>query len=142
VLTLIPLVDNPSTLEPSWTEVRRIYRRICLLRSEGRRGEAQRIEETELAAASAEARGGSAPGPDADARLDAIMAGERERVDSALALAEILAPMLSDRLVAPAPAAGAETARPQRPVSAPSGEARGIADYIDEMLAQERAGSA
>ena len=118
----------------------RIYRRICLLRSEGRGPEAQRIEDTELAAAAAQARGDTDSGPESDERMKALLAGERERVAAAVALAEVLAPMLSERLAALAPArAAAETPGRERPGASPSGEARGIADFIDEMLAQERA---
>jgi len=120
--------------------VRRICRRVWLLRSEGRGGEAQRVEETELAAAAAQVREISESGPEADARLKALWAEEGERVAAAMALAEILAPMLSDRLGAMAPVR-VPAPVPERPEAATPGEARGIADFIDEMLAQDRAGS-
>ena len=119
-----------------------MYRRVCLLRSEGRSGEAQRMEETELAAAAMQAREASESGPEADARLEALVAGESERVAAAFAFAEVLAPMLSDRLRALSPArAVAGNSGPSRPDIRPARDARGIADYIEEMLAQDRAAS-
>ena len=122
--------------------MRRIFRRICLLRSEGRSGEAQRVEDTELAAAAAQLRDASGSEPEADARMKALWAEEGERVAAAMAFAEILAPMLSERLCAVAPAQLAARAQvPARPDARTAGEAHGIADYIDQMLAQERAGS-
>ncbi len=100
------------------------------------------MEDNELAAAAAQARGASGSGPEADVRLKALMAWESERVAAAIAFAEVLAPMLSDRLRELAPArAPAGDSHPGRREARASGEARGIADYIDEMLAQDRAAS-
>jgi hypothetical protein len=136
------LVDTLRTLEPPWTEVRAICRRICLLRSQGRQTEAQRVEEAELAAAAAQAEDSDA-GPLAEARVKALMAEEAERVAAAIAFADLLAPMLAERLGALAPLRerAAANPRPDVPRPGPAGESRGIADFIDEMLAQDRAGS-
>lgn len=76
-------------------------------------------------------------------RLNALFATEAERVANAAVLAEMLVPLLSDQLgrmiappvttsaIAPAPTATVTPAKPaKRPVS--------VADFIDDMLAQER----
>lgn len=96
-----------------------------------------------LAAAAARARDASESVPEADARLKALLAQEAERVAAAITFAEVLAPMLSERLsaLAPARAAAGANPAPERPARRPTGEALGIADFIDEMLAQDRAGS-
>jgi hypothetical protein len=70
------------------------------------------------------------------------MAAESDRVADALTLAQILAPLLAQRLGAAAPA--------QRAAESPAGRRprreadvdRGIADFIEEMLVQDRAASA
>jgi hypothetical protein len=138
---LIPLAYTLLPLEAPWTEARRICRRVWLLRSKGLIAEAQRIEDTELAAVQVRAVPGG--GLEADARFKALMTEERERMDAAVAFAEVLAPMLSERLRVFAPERGRTgmSPAPERKEPGPGGEARGIADYIDEMLAQDRAGS-
>ena len=120
--------------------MRSICRRLCVLRSRGRLAEAGRIEETELAAAMAQAREGPEGGLGADARLSAVLAEEGERVAAAVAFAEILAPLLTERLAARAPERGRAAADPARRAPAPSAGDRGIADFIEEMLAQDRGG--
>jgi len=137
------LVESLRPLEPPWSEVGRTCRRICLLRAAGRYAEAQRIEDTELAAAAAKAsREGSGPGPEADARLATMLAGEAERVAAAVAFAEILAPMLSERLGDRAAIHAQAPKHPHRgPGTGAPGGVRGIADFIEEMLAQDRAGT-
>ncbi|MGA2017082.1 MAG: hypothetical protein ABSH26_08995 [Opitutaceae bacterium] len=115
---------------------------MFLLHSEGRGAEARRMEETELAAAAVRARAASGAGVESDDRFRAIVEEERERVAGAVALAELLAPMLSERLLALAPAhAPAAGPAPRKPGARAPVDGRGIADYIDEMLAYERAGS-
>lgn len=123
--------------------MRGICRRVWLLRSEGRSREAQRIEDTELAAAAAQARDALGNGLEADARFNALLAEERERMAAAMEFAEILAPMLSERLRAQAPVRGRAgmASDAEGPETSDPGEARGIADYIDQMLAQERSDS-
>jgi hypothetical protein len=141
-LTLSLQADTLRPLESPWTEVRAAIRRVFLLQSAGRGADAQRMEDTELATAAARARAAFGAGIEADERFRAQLAEEKERVAGAIALAEVLAPMLSERLFAAvpalAPAAGSYFRRPG--ARAPL-EARGIADYIDEMLALEREGS-
>jgi hypothetical protein len=73
--------------------------------------------------------------------MGALFAEERERVAAAVAFAEILAPMLSERLRSPGPAHPPAADSPVRPGPARGlGEARAVADFIEEMLAQDRAG--
>jgi hypothetical protein len=139
---LSALAEALHRFDPPWIKVGRVYRRICFLRSEGLGAEARRIEDTELADAVAEARGASGAQADADTRLRAFYAEEEERVAEAIALVEVLVPSLSERLSALAPARGGEAAVavPKTPRRGTAGEEHGIADFIDEMLAQERAG--
>ncbi len=115
-----------------------MYRRICFLRFEGRAGEAQVVEATEFAAAAAKAREASTDGVEAESIMKGILAEEKERVAGAIAFAEVLVPMLAKRVpdLAPAPAAPP----PRRAPMPLADESRGIADFIDDMLAQERAG--
>ncbi len=73
--------------------------------------------------------------------LREFLAEQGVRVSEAIAFAEVLVPMLSDRLSAaqtfPArQAPGGPGVRRARDGS--RGEAPGIADFIDEMLAQDR----
>jgi hypothetical protein len=114
----------------------RIYRRVCFLRSEGRAVDARHLAETELAQAKEEILGSG--DPQARARLDAFFCEEEERVAGAIACVELLMPELSDRIAAlkPDPVAAPAARRPA--VSANPGSERGIADFIDEMLAQDR----
>lgn len=113
-----------------------VFRRICVLRSQGRAGEAQQLEDTEFAAAAALAAAGTPL--EAEATLQRVIAEEAAGVAQALAVAEILIPRLLEGLGAVprlrlSPAPGAPRARAAAPA-----EARGIADFIDEMLSQER----
>jgi hypothetical protein len=142
LLPLSPLVDSSRTLEPPWNEVGALYRRVWVLRSRGRAAEARRIEETELAAALARVREAAEAGTDAEARIAAIRSEEGERVAAAVAFAEILAPMLAERLGALTPALRlAPPTASQTRAPKPTDEDRGIADFIEEMLVQDRAGS-
>lgn len=134
-----------SSETPQWAEVRRIYRRICVLRATGKSDEAAVLEETELASALAHARV-TADSDDSEAKL---LADEGERVSNASAFAELLAPLLAERLRADlrfatpvtasphsnANSAAAPAAQPARPLGS---EVPGIADLIDGMLSQER----
>lgn len=68
------------------------------------------------------------------ARVDAILAAETDRVANAAVLADFLAPLLAGRAATPA-------VPPSRPMMPPraAGPPGGIAGFIDEMIAQERA---
>jgi hypothetical protein len=137
--TLSVLSEALHRFEPPWIEVGRVYRRICFLRSEGLAVDAQHVEETEFAQATARARESSVSEFEADSILKSLLAEEEERVAEAVAFAEVLVPMLSKRLsgLAPLPPAAPALRRPRVPAH---DETRGIADFIDDMLAQERSG--
>ena len=135
---LTALAEALHRFEPPWIEVARVYRRICFLRLEGLAEEAQGVEDSEFAGAVARAR--AACGTGADSILDALMAEERERVAGAVAFAEVLVPMLTRRLSGLSPATAAAPAPPRARLPARDAS-RGIADFIDDMLAQERAGA-
>lgn len=105
----------------------------------------------ELAQALAAVRAETLDSPEAvQLRFDYIMVEERERVANAAVLAELLAPMLGARAPAAsfASAPHAAEASVEAPAVAPSAVAAApaperprpadIADFIDEMLAQER----
>lgn len=116
-----------------------MYRRICFLRSEGLSGEAQAVQDTEFAEAAARARGLFASESEADSLLRGLMEEEEERVAEAVAFAEVLVPMLARRLSAhaPAPLPHAAPVRGAAAAGRPGGT-RDVADFIDEMLAQDR----
>jgi hypothetical protein len=114
---------------------------MCFLRSEGREAEAREIEETELAAAVVDARRASESDAEADALLKTLKSEEEERVADAVAFAEVLMPMLAERLKQlPQANARGQNPRQVRRNTERSAEMRGIADFIDDMLAQDRAG--
>jgi hypothetical protein len=105
--------------------------------------EAQVVEENEFARATARARDSFESPSEAESLLKTLLAAEEARVAEAIAFAEILVPMLVKRLshLAPAPrvsAAAAFATRERKPVQ---DENHGIADFIDDMLAQERKGA-
>jgi len=135
---LSALAEALHRFDPPWIEVGRIYRRICFLRSEGLRDEAQRIEDGEFAEAAARARDASASGEEAELLLRTLQTEEKERVASAVAFAEVLAPMLATRLPHAAAAHSHPSAPERRKPRAPAGKERGIADFIDDMLEQDR----
>jgi hypothetical protein len=62
-------------------------------------------------------------------------------VSQAVAFAEVLVPMLSERLAGlPGDAAALAEPAPRREKARAFDPDRGIADFIDDMLAQERTG--
>jgi hypothetical protein len=116
---------------------------MCFLRSEGRGDEAREIEDRELASAIVEARKASDSDAEAEALLSALFTEGEERVADAVAFAEVLLPMLAQEMRphTPAVARAADSPRQRKPSAERPGEAREIADFIDEMLAQDRAGN-
>jgi hypothetical protein len=136
------LVEDLRRFEPPWIKVGRLCRHVCFLRSEGRLAEARRVEETDLADALAEVRQAHEPEPEVEARLALLRSEADRRVADAVAYAEVLVPMLAERLKALVPLAGSPTiAPPRKPRVEAPGDSRGIADFIDEMLVQDRAHS-
>jgi len=135
----------PNKTSP-WDDVRRIYRRACVLRATGRSEEATHIESVELPRALENAQ----RDPLCSLQEQAVLAEEVERVTNAFILAELVGPMLAEQLraegsvitSASAPSAGkTEPKVDPAPTRAPSDEPPSIADLIDGMLSQERAQS-
>jgi hypothetical protein len=128
-----------------WSEVGVLYRRLCLLRNLGHGAEAAHIESA-LSRAVAAIRESPEGSGNYDARLKALFALEEDRVASASVLAEILVPMLhkmaDDEMRPPVHARLVQSAR-----AADTGRRRGsvvttsIADFIDQMIQQERISS-
>ena len=119
-----------------------LYRRICLLRATGAAEEAGRLEAGEFARAKAEAAASEGDGPSWPSRL----AAEEKRVAEASILAELLAPLLAERLRRPGRSATTDglsavlDAFPAKSAARtfPRGAALEVADLIEGMLALER----
>lgn len=116
-----------------------------MLKERGDSDAAERLRTGDLASAIESRRAESGESDEAiRARLDAIMAVEEERVANAAVLAELLAPMLGASASARVAASGVHP--PATPAIEPPATASAperprpvnIADFIDEMLAQER----
>jgi hypothetical protein len=120
-----------------------VYRRVCVLRTQGSADEAQFIEQNEFSRLVDKARGACKDPAEADSILVTLLRQEESRVADAVAFAEVLGPLLARHLSHLAPAARATAASPQapRPRQAGRDDNRGIADFIDDMLAQERTGT-
>ncbi len=121
----------------------RVFRRICFLRTEGSVAEAQFIEQNEFSRLVEEARGSCKSPAEADLILEALLRREEARVSDAVAFAEVLVPLLAKQLsrLGPASRPAASSAPAPRPRQAGRDDNRGIADFIDDMLAQERTGT-
>jgi hypothetical protein len=134
---LSELVEAHSPFEdaPAWNKVAGVFRRVCLLRAEGRVAEARALEAAEFGPAFADARA-SDPAP--ERAVSDFLAGEKRRVGDAIAFAEVVVPLLAARTDAPDPAA-APPLRVRRSAGGPPADL-GIADMIDDMLSQERSG--
>jgi hypothetical protein len=120
----------------------RLYRRIGLLRATGQAEAAALLETTEFSAAMESIRAHG----DADA-IAPLLAAEEARIADAMVLAEVLAPLLASRLAASqgtTPLAVSSRTKPlRREPTVPGGAASSptVADFIDGMLAQDRADS-
>jgi hypothetical protein len=138
---LSALAESLRRFEPSWIKVGKVHRRLCFLRSEGREEEARQLEGRELAEAILEARKSTESDAEADALLAELFAEGEERVADAVAFAEVLVPMLAHEMRLPSTgmAGAAERPRHRKPDAEKPGEPREIADFIDDMLAQESA---
>jgi hypothetical protein len=113
------------------------------LRIQGSAAEAQFIEQNEFSRLVGEARGACKSPAEADLILETLMKREEARVSDAVAYAEVLVPLLAKQLshLAPAFRPAAASAPTPRPRQAGRDDNRGIADFIDDMLAQERTGT-
>lgn len=126
----------------------RVCRRICLLRERGQKKEADQLEKTELSSALEAVRVVETDAAVVE-KLAALYASETERVANAVVLAELLAPLVASQLQATEMAgraiattdAVAPASRAEAPVAAAPARAANpadIAQFIDEMIAQER----
>jgi hypothetical protein len=132
-------IPNFPLLAQPWRELGEIYRRICSLRTQGRETDALALEQGGFAAALTAVRVQSAPGPETEEKVQTVLAAEEGRVADAGALADLLMPLLVQHLRnAPLVAAPAPRPHPAKPSA--SAEVPSVADFIDDMLAQERAG--
>ncbi|HEX2853791.1 MAG TPA: hypothetical protein VHO24_11175 [Opitutaceae bacterium] len=128
-----------------------LYRRVCILGAAGKIGEANTLRVQELEPAIRALRESSTVAED---QIEAMFTAEEERVATAQTLAEILLPLLSEKFSAASlyrPAAAMPAPDSHSSIEAgaiPRGESRadrtaspllpGIADFIDEMLTQDR----
>lgn len=130
----------------SWNDIARVCRRICVLRERGQADEAERLRAGELMEMLATVRTADESEIATTERLNGIFATEAERVANAAVLAEMLLPMIADQLrtmvgsltassAAPAPAPSVAAPRVEKPATP---RATSIADFIDEMIAQEK----
>lgn len=155
-----PPFSSRATPPPPLREVQVLYRRVCVLRASGKSVEADALESSQLAEAINRARASASASPGTiEHQLEALFVSENERVDTAHALAELLLPMLTAAeesvplrrsRVLPDFERPRETPTAPTPVDdtgAEGGQAAsngngpmlpGIADFIDEMLVQER----
>lgn len=128
-----------------WNDVRRIYRRMCVLRATGKNDEAARLENQDLARALAEARIAT----NNSEEEAVVFAQEVERVANAAVLAELIAPMVAEQVRAASPRIPAPSNNPAAPPAEQIPKAARphqdavptIADMLDGMLAQEPARS-
>jgi hypothetical protein len=147
-LLLNPSVSNFPAPPVSWSDIARACRRVCVLRERGNVEEAERLRTEEITRLIAAVRSPMDTDAALAAKLDGIFAAESERVANAMVLAELLAPMLSESaahvtaprvVAAAAPVVDMAVAAPAIPAAAmpPAARAGSIADFIDEMIAQE-----
>lgn len=140
-MTQLPVANSPAQ-SIAWSEIARLCRRICLLREQGLAAEAEDLRIGSLAEMVAALQSPSNTEEVLAARVASIFADETERVANAASLAELLGPLLAAQLLPPAspraapPASEAAAGRTGR-VPPPRAGAGNIADFIDEMLAQE-----
>jgi hypothetical protein len=136
--TLSSLAEALQRFDAPWIEVGRIFRRICFLRAEGLTSEALRVEESEFVPAAARARSGAGSEFESESILQALLTEEKGRVCDAIAFAEILVPMLAERLAATAGPIRAAAHVPKKMKAESPAAARDIADFIDDMLRQDK----
>ena len=124
-----------------WSDVARVCRRVCVLRERGQHDEAERLRAGTLSEIVAAARTPTDTDASLADRLEATFAAEVERVANAAVLAELLVPLLSEQL---RPLASSQSSSPvavtdlTRAAKSPAPRATAsIADFIDEMIAQE-----
>jgi hypothetical protein len=151
-----PFPSRPNSPSLLLREVRAICRRVCILRALGKFEEAEILSTGQLTSAIALARESQEL---SEEQLEALFTAEEDRVDTAQALAEILLPLLTaanaaaatenhfspNRYFASDSRAEADRTPDSSTELAASASSNtspmlpGIADFIDEMLTQDRA---
>lgn len=119
-------------------------RRVCVLRERGQTEEAERLRSGPLTEMVAGLQTADETGDAVAQRLASIFALEEERVANASVVAELLLPLLSSQsqpfVVPPGAPTAAASARSPTPPAPPHARGNGgIADFIDDMIAQEGA---
>ena len=136
------MTADPAASTAETDRVVRLIRRICLLREQGRREEAGRIEATELVAALKNAPAAAGFAEAVPGRLEKLYAAETDRAADAVVLSELIVAQLRLHFpgAPPGPAAAAD-ASPPAFIRAPSppGGSPAIPDLLDAMLAHDRA---
>lgn len=154
---LAPNTPRSAELE---ADALRLYRRICVLRATGETTAADHLESGDFARAVAAVSAATTSSTLSAVPSDHVpeneswqarLAAERSRIEDAQLLAELLVPLLTERLadslsanlalageIGANGAAAARKARASRARPTPSAPLE-IADFIEGMLAQERA---
>jgi len=133
----------------TWNDVARVVRRVCVLRERGETEAADNLRIGALSNLITSLKHAAEDPAAVEQRIEAIYVTEQERVANASALAELLLPLLTDSgplfgtfaetkpqvaaMHSPLPAIA--TPPPAKPVRRPGD----IADFLDDMIAQERA---
>ena len=137
-------VSNFPAPAVTWSEVARVCRRVCVLRERGQKDEAERVRADEVMPMVALLRTATDTDAAITERLNTVFAAEAERVANAAVLAELLLPELTGQLRSLAVPVAAPTS-PVPPLPAPAAVPKptpprrgSIADFIDDMIAQER----
>jgi len=124
-----------------WDDVAALYRRICLLRCRGQSGEAARLTDHELPRALAKITPVEGETTAFITYRDGLFQLEEERVHHALAVAELLAPLLLARMGEASATTAYGTPRrpfPERSPTPVASKPLDVADMIDCVLAQQR----
>lgn len=121
-----------------------LYRRIGVLRHHGRVSEAEELSSEQLNPALDRLK---SAGEISTEEIDRRLQEERRRVEDAVLLAELLAPLLKSQIgVMPSPSinspskerASQPSVRSSSPVRKPGSQPIPITAFIDEMLSQEK----
>jgi hypothetical protein len=133
---------SSAKISSPWDDVAAIYRRICLLRCRGESVEAARLTDHELPRALAKITPVEGETAAFITYRDGLFQLEEERVHHAFAVAELLAPLLLDRMTATAssvaPSGTTHRLFPDRTAAPAASKPADIADMIDCVLAQQR----
>ena len=89
---------RPLWLDPAWSEVERVCRRISFLRAVGRERDAERIQRTDFAATVTTLQQRADDPARVVTRARAVQKLEQKRADRAVAFASLLSPQLKEHL--------------------------------------------